>query len=239
MEIFCILAISYRDLYATYRHVLSSDSRKSRDAVRWSVSRLSTPLLSHHLQFAVQKPAKRKGKVRTPSYTPMRESFWYKSLHLQPPTILYAKAVKYWAKGDIAAMDQAYIDYEKLEALTQREVLYVWQNEEESKITLWRTGKIRAIDGPGSAHTTCQGYLLKFWRWEILIHHACIGYFCHADISKAQLVALLTNDMESWTRNEIIEIYRKRWEWTVVQADKQNFPLKYFYGEVNAIKIQI
>lgn len=28
-------------------------------------------------------------------------------------------------KGDILAMDRAYIDYEKLEALTQREVLYV------------------------------------------------------------------------------------------------------------------
>ena len=37
----------YRDLYATYRHVLSSDSRKNRDAV-W--------------------------KRCTPSYTPMRES---------------------------------------------------------------------------------------------------------------------------------------------------------------------
>ena len=40
---------------------------------------------------------------------------------------------------------------------------------------------------------------------------------------------------------EIIEIYRKRWEIErLFKQIKQNFPLKYFYGEsANAIKIQI
>ena len=41
--------------------------------------------------------------------------------------------------------------------------------------------------------------------------------------------------------NEIIDIYRKRWEIELLfKQIKQNFPLKYFYGESgNAIKIQI
>ena len=41
--------------------------------------------------------------------------------------------------------------------------------------------------------------------------------------------------------NEIIAIYRKRWEIELLfKQIKQNFPLKYFYGEsANAIKIQI
>lgn len=41
--------------------------------------------------------------------------------------------------------------------------------------------------------------------------------------------------------NEIIEIYRKHWEIELLfKQIKQNFPLKYFYGEsANAIKIQI
>ena len=41
--------------------------------------------------------------------------------------------------------------------------------------------------------------------------------------------------------DEIIEIYRKRWEIGLLfKQIKQNFPLKYFYGEsANAIKIQI
>lgn len=40
---------------------------------------------------------------------------------------------------------------------------------------------------------------------------------------------------------EIISIYRKRWEIELLfKQMKQNFPLKYFYGEsANAIKIQI
>ena len=51
---------------------------------------------------------------------------------------------------------------------------------------------------------------------------------------------MLTNDMES-DSNEIIEIYRKRWEIELLfKQIKQNFLLKYFYGEsANAIKIQI
>ena len=73
---------------------------------------------------------------------------------------------------------------------------------------------------------------------EILIHHARI--ITYADTKKHKLVALLTNDMES-DPNEIIEIYRKRWEIELLfKQIKQNFPLKYFYGEsANAIKIQI
>jgi len=41
-------------------------------------------------------------------------------------------------KGDIIAMDRAYIDYEKLETLTQREVMYCNKNEEEPEIKHYR-----------------------------------------------------------------------------------------------------
>lgn len=72
----------------------------------------------------------------------------------------------------------------------------------------------------------------------ILIHHARI--ITYVDIKKHKLVSLLTNDMES-DPNEIIGIYHKRWEIELLfKQIKQNFPLKYFYGEsANAIKIQI
>ena len=60
------------------------------------------------------------------------------------------------------------------------------------------------------------------------------------DINKCKLISLLTNDMDS-EPNEIIAIYRKRWEIELLfKQIKQNFALKYFYGEsANAIKIQI
>lgn len=55
-----------------------------------------------------------------------------------------------------------------------------------------------------------------------------------------KLTSLLTNDMEM-DPEEIVEIYRRRWQIELLFKQlKQNFPLKYFYGEsANAIKIQI
>ena len=73
---------------------------------------------------------------------------------------------------------------------------------------------------------------------EIITHNARI--ITYVDINKCKLISLLTNDMDS-DPNEIIAIYRKRWEIELLfKQIKQNFPLKYFYGEsTNAIKIQI
>jgi len=65
-------------------------------------------------------------------------------------------------------------------------------------------------------------------------------FLTHVDTKKRKLISLLTNDMDS-DPNEIIAIYRQRWEIELLfKQIKQNFPLKYFYGEsANAIKIQI
>lgn len=54
------------------------------------------------------------------------------------------------------------------------------------------------------------------------------------------MVSLLTNDF-TMEAEDIIAIYKKRWEIeTLFRQIKQNFPLRYFYGEsANAIKIQI
>lgn len=59
-------------------------------------------------------------------------------------------------------------------------------------------------------------------------------------IKKYKLLSLFTNNLES-APNKIIKIDRKRWgNRTVIQADKTELPLKYFYGKsANAIKIQI
>ena len=53
-------------------------------------------------------------------------------------------------------------------------------------------------------------------------------------------MSLLTNDM-NMELEDIVEIYRKRWMIeSLFKQLKQNFPLRYFYGEsANAIKIQV
>ena len=62
----------------------------------------------------------------------------------------------------------------------------------------------------------------------------------YVDVQKRKLITLLTNDME-FDPNKVIAIYRQRWEIELLfKQMKQNFPLKYFYGEsANAIKIQV
>ena len=65
----------------------------------------------------------------------------------------------------------------------------------------------------------------------------------YVDIRKGKtpkLVSLLTNDFDMPIET-IVAIYRRRWQIeSLFKQIKQNFPLRYFYGEsANAIKIQI
>lgn len=55
-----------------------------------------------------------------------------------------------------------------------------------------------------------------------------------------KLIRLLTNDFDM-PLDAIVLIYRRRWQIeSLFKQIKQNFPLRYFYGESgNAIKIQI
>lgn len=236
----------YRDLYATYRHVLSSDSRKNRDAVwmkRLQIIDSTTVTLFSNLLFKGvgrhPKTGKKKGgiKVHTvihanegvPSDIKFTSAATNDSFMLRPSTL---------SKGDIVAMDRAYIDYEKLEALTQRGVLYVTKMKKNLKYRIMEDCMYQTTDGLMEVRIQQVTFSKVLKGGETLIHHARI--ITYADTKKRKLVALLTNDMES-DPNEIIEIYRKRWEIELLfKQIKQNFPLKYFYGEsANAIKIQI
>ena len=65
----------------------------------------------------------------------------------------------------------------------------------------------------------------------------------YVDVKKGKapkLVSLLTNDFDM-PMETVVAIYRRRWQIeSLFKQIKQNFPLRYFYGEsANAIKIQI
>ncbi len=123
----------YRDLYATYRQILSSDSR-SRKTPKWMkrlqiIDSTTITLFSNLLFKGVgrhPKTGKKKGgiKVHTvihanegvPSDIKFTSAATNDSFMLRPATL---------NKGDIMAMDRAYIDYEKFQQLTERGVIYV------------------------------------------------------------------------------------------------------------------
>ena len=123
----------YRQLYGTYRHTFSSDSR-NRKMPQWMkrlqiIDSTTITLFSNLLFKGVgrhPKSGKKKGgiKVHTvihanegvPSEIRFTSAATNDSFMLKPSTL---------NKGDIMTMDRAYVDYEKFEQLTQRGVIYV------------------------------------------------------------------------------------------------------------------
>lgn len=75
---------------------------------------------------------------------------------------------------------------------------------------------------------------------ENIRHKARIVTYVDLTKKKPKVISLLTNDMDM-DMEDIIAIYSKRWKIELLFKQlKQNFPLRYFYGEsANAIKIQI
>ena len=236
----------YRDLYATYRPVLSSDSR-SHKTPKWMkrlqiIDSTTITLFSNLLFKGVgrhPKTGKKKGgiKVHTvihanegvPSDIKFTSAATNDSFMLKPTTL---------SRGDIIAMDRAYVDYAKFQQLTERGVRYVTRLKKSLRYKILSDTMYQTPDGLMEVRIQQVEFVKAMKDAEIIRHKARI--ITYVDIPKHKLIALLTNDMDS-DPNEIIAIYRRRWEIELLfKQIKQNFPLKYFYGEsANAIKIQI
>ena len=236
----------YRDLYATYRTQLSSDSRSQKEP-KWMkrlqiIDSTTITLFSNLLFKGVgrhPKSGKKKGgiKVHTvihanegvPSDIRFTSAATNDSFMLKPSIL---------SKGDIMAMDRAYIDYEKFEQMTQRGVIYVTKMKKNLKFSILSDTMYQTSKGLMEIRIQQVTFTKLLKSGETLTHQARV--ITYVDEQKHKLIYLLTNDMES-DPSEIIAIYRKRWEIELLfKQMKQNFPLKYFYGEsANAIKIQI
>ena len=131
-------------------------------------------------------------------------------------------------------------NYAKFEELTRNGVVYVTKMK---KTLVYQTEKdTMYMDANGQMALREQRVVFtkRVSGGEDIWHHARIITYADSKKKKNKLVSLLTNDMEM-DAEEIIEIYRKRWLVELLFKQlKQNFPLRYFYGEsANAIKIQI
>ncbi len=236
----------YRDTYATYRHVLSSDSRRGKTPQwmrRLQIIDSTTITLFSNLIFKGvgrrPKNGKKKGgiKVHTvihanegvPSDIRFTSAATNDSFMLKPSSL---------SKGDIIAMDRAYIDYEKFEQLTEKQVIYVTKMKKSLKYEILGDTIYQTPEGVMEVRVQEVRFTKKKQGGETIVHNARI--ITYVDVRKHKLISLLTNDME-FDPSEIIEIYRRRWEIELLfKQIKQNFPLRYFYGEsANAIKIQI
>ena len=243
-----IFEATYRDLYATYKDELSSDSRKHKPPQwmeRLQIIDSTTITLFSNLLFKGigrnPKSGKKKGGIKVhanihanegvPSDIKFTSAATNDSFMLKPAN---------YTSGDILAFDRAYIDYAKFEELTRNGVIYVTKMKKNLVYAISDDTMYMTSDGKMSYRVQYVTFTKCVKDGEDIVHKARIITYVDIKKTRAKLISLLTNDMEM-PIEEIVEIYRKRWEIELLFKQlKQNFPLRYFYGESsNAIKIQI
>jgi hypothetical protein len=243
-----IFEATYRDLYATYKDELSSDSRKYKTPQwmeRLQIIDSTTITLFSNLLFKGigrnPKSGKKKGGIKVhanihanegvPSDIKFTSAATNDSFMLKPAN---------YTSGDILAFDRAYIDYAKFEQLTRNGVIYVTKMKKNLVYAISDDTMYMTSDGKMSYRVQYVTFTKCVKDGEDIVHKARIITYVDIKKTRAKLISLLTNDMEM-PIEEIVEIYRKRWEIELLFKQlKQNFPLRYFYGESsNAIKIQI
>ena len=238
----------YRDLYATYKGELSSDSRK-RQVPKWLgrlqiIDSTTITLFSNLLFKGVgrhPKTGRKKGGIKVHANIHANEGV--------PSDIRFTSAAtndsfmlvpSNYAPGDILAIDRAYIDYAKFEELTKRGVTYVTKMKKSLVYTVESDRMYMSPAGLMEYREQHVTFTKHVKDGEDIVHHARIVTYVDIKKTRVRLVSLLTNDMEMGVE-DIVAVYRKRWEIELLFKQlKQNFPLRYFYGEsANAIKIQI
>ena len=234
----------YRDVYQSNREKLSSDSRRN-GTEEW-VKRLriidstTITLFSNVIFKGVgrhPKTGKKKGGIKVHSVIHANEGVHCDVRFTSAATNdSFMLAPSHFQHDEIVALDRAYINYEKFEELPQRNVVYVTKMKKNLKYETL----VDCMDMNPDGRMEYREQVVVF-RKDGVSHIARI--ITYVDIKKGKtpkLVSLLTNDFDM-SMETVVAIYRRRWQIeSLFKQIKQNFPLRYFYGEsANAIKIQI
>ena len=234
----------YRDLYEANKAILSSDSRRG-GTEEW-IKRLriidstTVSLFSNTIFKGVgrhPKTGRKKGGIKVHAVIHANEGVPCDVQFTSAATNdSFMLAPNHYKHNEITAMDRAYINYAKFEELTDRGVVYV------TKMTKKLSYEI-LVD---CIHQKSQG-VMEYREQIVVFRKGNINHIAriitYVDIKKDKQpkpISLLTNDFDM-PLETIVSIYRRRWQIeSLFKQIKQNFPLRYFYGEsANAIKIQI
>lgn len=234
----------YRELYETNRSKLSSDSRRN-GTESWIkdlriIDSTTISLFSNVIFKGVgrhPKTGKKKGGIKVHSVIHANEGVPCDVKFTSAATNdSFMLAPSYYNRDEIVALDRAYINYEKFEELTDRGVVYVTKMKKNLKYEVLLDFMEMTPDGK-----------MEYREQVVVFRKGAINHIArlitYVDIKKGKqpkLVTLLTNDFDMRPET-IVAIYRRRWQIeSLFKQIKQNFPLRYFYGEsANAIKIQI
>ena len=234
----------YRDLYDANKDVLSSDSRRN-GTEEW-IKRLriidstTVTLFSNAIFKGVgrhPKTGKKKGGIKVHAVIHANEGVPCDVQFTSAATNdSFMLAPSHYKRDEITAMDRAYINYAKFEEMTDRGVIYVTKMKKNLSYEV-------LVD---CMHQNPRG-VMEYREQVVVCRKDDINHIAriitYVDIKKGKqpkLISLLTNDFDM-PLETVVAIYRRRWQIeSLFKQIKQNFPLRYFYGEsANAIKIQI
>ena len=234
----------YRDLYEANKAILSSDSRRG-GTEEW-IKRLriidstTVSLFSNTIFKGVgrhPKTGRKKGGIKVHAVIHANEGVPCDVQFTSAATNdSFMLAPNHYKHNEITAMDRAYINYAQFEELTDRGVVYVTKMKKKLSYEI-------LVD---CIHQKSQG-VMEYREQIVVFRKGNINHIAriitYVDIKKDKQpkpISLLTNDFDM-PLETIVSIYRRRWQIeSLFKQIKQNFPLRYFYGEsANAIKIQI
>lgn len=234
----------YHNLYEANKEKLTSDSRRN-GTEEW-IKRLriidstTISLFSNAIFKGVgrhPKTGRKKGGIKVHSVIHANEGVHCDVKFTSAATNdSFMLAPNHFRHDEIVALDRAYINYAKFEALTERNVVYVTK----MKKNLVYDTLVDCMYQNNNGEMEYREQVVVF-RKDGINHIARI--ITYVDVKKGKqpkLISLLTNDFDMELET-IVAIYRRRWQIeSLFKQIKQNFPLRYFYGEsTNAIKIQI
>ena len=234
----------YHNLYEANKEKLTSDSRRN-GTEEW-IKRLriidstTISLFSNAIFKGVgrhPKTGRKKGGIKVHSVIHANEGVHCDVKFTSAATNdSFMLAPNHFRHDEIVALDRAYINYAKFEALTERNVVYVTK----MKKNLVYDTLVDCMYQNNNGEMEYREQVVVF-RKDGINHIARI--ITYVDVKKGKqpkLISLLTNDFDMELET-IVAIYRRRWQIeSLFKQIKQNFPLRYFYGESeNAIKIQI
>lgn len=234
----------YRDLYESNKSKLSSDSRRNGTEAWIKALRIidstTITLFSNMIFKGVgrhPKTGKKKGGIKVHSVIHANEGVPCDVRFTSAATNdSFMLAPSHYNHHEIVALDRAYINYEKFEELTGRDVIYVTKMKQNLRYELL----FDFMEITPEGKMVYREQIVVFRKGDINHIARMITYVDHKKGKRPKLVTLLTNDFDMRPET-IVAIYRRRWQIeSLFKQIKQNFPLRYFYGEsANAIKIQI
>ena len=234
----------YRDLYGTNKSKLTSDSRRG-GTEEWLkrlriIDSTTISLFSNLIFKGVgrhPKTGRKKGGIKVHAVIHANEGV--------PCDVQFTSAAtndtfmlvpSKFSENEIAAMDRAYINYDKFEELTERNVVYVTKMKKSLNYELL----LDFMEMTPEGKMEYREQVVVFRKGETRHVARILTYVDFKKSKQPRLISLLTNDF-GMRPETIVDIYRRRWQIeSLFKQIKQNFPLRYFYGEsANAIKIQI